>query len=122
MRLAIVLGASIAGVAVLVSLAGAARSPVIVVDPGHDAYANLATEPIGPGVSFRKIKDGGGTRGVVSGLPEAVLNLRVALRLRALLEGAGVRVVMTRTATEGTSMGNIARARIAHLQRAVKIA
>ena len=114
MRLAIVLGASIAGVAVLASLAGAARSPVIVVDPGHDAYANLATEPIGPGSSFRKIKDGGGTRGVVSGLPEAVLNLRVALRLRALLEGAGVRVVMTRTATEGTSMGNIARARIAN--------
>src|SRR5439155_1232013 len=53
MRLAIVLGASIAGVAVLASLAGAARSPVIVVDPGHDAYANLATEPIGPGSSFR---------------------------------------------------------------------
>ena len=39
---------------------------------------------------MRKIKDGGGTSGVVSGLREAELNLRVALRLRALLEGAGV--------------------------------
>src|SRR5262245_23359856 len=61
-----------------------------------------------------KIKDGGGTHGVVSGLREADLNLRVALRLRTLLERLGVRVVMTRTATAGTSIGNIARARIAN--------
>jgi N-acetylmuramoyl-L-alanine amidase len=45
---------------------------------------------------------------------EADLNLRVALRLRPLLQRAGVRVVMTRTRTAGTSMGNIARARIAN--------
>lgn len=94
--------------------AGAAPAPVVVLDPGHDLRANLATEPIGPGSPVRKIKDGGGTHGVVSGLSEADLNLRVALRLRLLLEKAGVRVVMTRTATAGTSMGNIARARIAN--------
>ena len=93
---------------------GPVAAPVVVVDPGHDQYANLATEPIGPGSSLRKIKDGGGTRGAVSGLPEAVLNLRVALRLRPLLERAGVRVVMTRTQTRGRSMGNIARATIAN--------
>lgn len=91
-----------------------AQAPVVVIDPGHDQYANLATEPIGPASSFRKIKDGGGTRGVVTGIPEAVLNLRVALRLRPLLERAGVRVVMTRTQTRGKSMGNIARAAIAN--------
>jgi N-acetylmuramoyl-L-alanine amidase len=94
--------------------ASAARSPVVVIDPGHDLRANPATEPIGPGSSTRKIKDGGGTHGVVSGLTEAKLNLRVALRLRTLLERAGVRVVMTRTETVGTSIGNVARARIAN--------
>jgi N-acetylmuramoyl-L-alanine amidase len=92
--------------------------PVVALDPGHDLRANLATEPIGPGSSTRKIKDGGGTSGVVSGLREADLNLRVALRLRQLLEGAGVRVVMTRTKTAGTSIGNVARAAIANRARA----
>ena len=63
---------------------------------------------------MRKIKDGGGTRGVVSRLTEAELNMRVALRVRTLLEAAGIRVVMTRVTTSGTSMGNVARARIAN--------
>ena len=95
--------------------AGAAQPrPVVVLDPGHDLRANTTTEPIGPGSSTRKIKDGGGTHGVVSGLSEAELNLRVALRLRPLLERAGVRVVMTRTKTAGTSIGNVARADIAN--------
>ena len=92
----------------------ASTPPVVVLDPGHDLRANTATEPIGPGSSVRKIKDGGGTHGVVSGLREADLTMRVARRLRPLLERAGVRVVMTRTSTSATSMGNIARARIAN--------
>ena len=44
------------------------QRPVVVIDPGHDLRANSQTEPIGPGSSTRKIKDGGGTHGVVSGL------------------------------------------------------
>ncbi len=87
---------------------------MVVIDPGHDLRANSETEPIGPGSTTRKIKDGGGTSGVVSGLREAELNMRVALRLRTLLERAGVEVVMTRATTSRTSMGNIARARIAN--------
>jgi N-acetylmuramoyl-L-alanine amidase len=98
----------------VVPTAGGQQRFVIVIDPGHDLRANTQTEPIGPGSSTRKIKDGGGTRGVVSGLREAELNLKVGLRLRALLQKAGVKVVMTRTRTTGTSMGNIARARIAN--------
>jgi N-acetylmuramoyl-L-alanine amidase len=94
--------------------AGRPATPVVVVDPGHDARANPATEPIGPGSRVRKIKDGGGTRGVVTGTPEAVVVLGVALELRTLLRRAGLRVVMTRTATAGISMGNVARARIAN--------
>jgi N-acetylmuramoyl-L-alanine amidase len=110
--------ATAAAVVALLALSGGAAgqgaAPVVVLDPGHDLRANPATEPIGPGSAMRKIKDGGGTRGVVSGLTEAQLNLAVARRLRPMLERAGVRVVMTRTRTAGTSMGNVARARIAN--------
>ena len=91
-----------------VALVAGGRTPVVVVDPGHDLRANPATEPIGPGSTVRKIKDGGGT----AGEPQVVL--AVSLRLRSLLERAGVRVVMTRTRTADTSMGNVARARIAN--------
>jgi N-acetylmuramoyl-L-alanine amidase len=114
LRLAVVLVALLA----LLPTAQAAPAPVVVVDPGHDLRGNPETEPIGPGSTTRKIKDGGGTHGVVSGLTEAELNMRVAARLRPLLERAGVRVVMTRTKTAGTSMGNVARARIANRARA----
>jgi N-acetylmuramoyl-L-alanine amidase len=99
--------AAAAAVAMLPS-AAAAPAPVVVVDPGHDLRANPATEPIGPGSAVRKVKDGGGTAG------EAPVVLAISQRLRALLERAGVRVVMTRTGTAGTSMGNVARARIAN--------
>lgn len=104
----------LAAILLVLPAAEAAQSPVVVLDPGHDLRANGDTEPIGPDSTTLKIKDGGGTRGVVSGLTEAELNLRVALLLRPLLERAGVRVVMTRTKNAGMSMGNIARARIAN--------
>jgi N-acetylmuramoyl-L-alanine amidase len=94
--------------------AAVAASPVVVIDPGHDLRANLETEPIGPGSATRKIKDGGGTRGVATGIREADLVLDVSLRLRALLRRAGVGVKMTRTRTSGAGMGNVARARIAN--------
>ncbi|GIU95839.1 MAG: hypothetical protein KatS3mg012_2296 [Gaiellaceae bacterium] len=114
MRSALVLAGALVVAAASLSPARGEGAPVVVLDPGHDLRANLATEPIGPGSARRKIKDGGGTRGVVSGLTEAELNLAVAQRLRPLLERAGIRVLMTRTRTAGTSMGNIARARIAN--------
>ena len=104
----------LAAALVLTGGARAAGGRVVVIDPGHDARANLATEPIGPGSTTRKIKDGGGTHGVVTGIREPDLTLDVSLRLRRLLRAAGVRVVMTRTRTSGASMGNIARARIAN--------
>ena len=106
--------ALVALLAVTAAGAGGAPRPVVVIDPGHDLRANLQTEPIGPGSVTRKIKDGGGTRGVVSGTTEAELNLAISLRLRTLLEQVGVRVVMTRSRTAGTSIGNVARAGIAN--------
>jgi N-acetylmuramoyl-L-alanine amidase len=106
------------GAALAAAGQGLGARPVVVVDPGHDLRANLATEPIGPGSSTRKIKDGGGTRGVVSGVPEADLNLAVSTRLATMLRRAGVRVVLTRTTTSRTSMGNVARAQVANRTRA----
>ncbi len=50
----------------------------------------------------------------MTGIREADLVLDVSLRLRRLLRRAGVTVVMTRTRTAGTSIGNIARARLAN--------
>src|SRR3954453_19152834 len=104
--------AVVAGLLLCVPGSTAARCTRIAIDPGHDARANLHTEPIGPGSSRRKIKDGGGTSGVVSGTPESVVNLRIALRLRKLLRADGYCVTMTRTRNAGRSMGNIRRARI----------
>jgi N-acetylmuramoyl-L-alanine amidase len=94
--------------------AGSGTCNRIVIDPGHNSRANLATEPIGPGSSQRKIKDGGGTSGVVTHTPESVVNLEVSLKLRRLLAADGYCVTMTRTRQTGLSSGNIARARIAN--------
>lgn len=96
----------------------ASAVPLVLIDPGHDLYGNSATEPIGPGSSTRKIKDGGGARGAATGKAEAVVNLAVAKRLQTMLKRAGLRVKMTRTRTTGTSMGNVARAQMANRLRA----
>jgi len=113
-RLAPLVAVVVAVAVVAAAGAAAAARPVVVVDPGHDRLANAETEPIGPGSTTRKIKDGGGTAGVATGIREADLVLDVSLRLARLLRAAGVDVVLTRTRTAGRSMGNIARARIAN--------
>jgi N-acetylmuramoyl-L-alanine amidase len=73
---------------VLVPAAGAA--PLVCLDPGHERVPDLSTEPIGPGSSTRKIKDGGGAPG------EARVVLEIARKTRAVLRGRGFRVAMTR--------------------------
>jgi len=104
----------IAEALIAAALGATGCGPTIVIDPGHDLRANPATEPIGPGSKRRKIKDGGGTRGVVTGTPEHVVNLRISLLLRDELSARGYCVVMTRTTSSGRSVGNVARARIAN--------
>jgi N-acetylmuramoyl-L-alanine amidase len=113
---------AIAAAIVALALAAAAPAqdapdecgPTIVVDPGHDSQANPDTEPIGPGSKTRKIKDGGGTRGVVTRTPEHVITLQISKRLRKTLVKRGYCVTMTRDRATGRSMGNVARARIAN--------
>jgi N-acetylmuramoyl-L-alanine amidase len=91
-----------------------APTPLICLDPGHGTIPAVGrqTEPIGPGSSIRKIKDGGGAPG------EAPVALAIALRTRALLQRDGYRVAMTRTGPTYAG-GNIARARFCNVRRSV---
>jgi N-acetylmuramoyl-L-alanine amidase len=68
-------------------------------------------EPIGPGSTARKIKDGGGAPG------EAQVALAIALKTRALLRSDGYRVVMTRSGATYAG-GNIERARFCNARHA----
>ena len=88
-------------------------TPLICLDPGHGTIPAIGrqTEPIGPGSSERKIKDGGGAPG------EAPVALAIALRTRALLQRDGYRVAMTRTGPTYAG-GNIARARFCNVRHA----
>ena len=88
-------------------------TPLVCLDPGHGTVPAVGrqTEPIGPGSSVLKIKDGGGTRG------EAPVALAIAIKTRALLQRDGYRVAMTRTGTAYTG-GNIARARFCNVRHA----
>ena len=91
----------------------AAPPPLICLDPGHGTLAVVGrqTEPIGPGSSQLKIKDGGGTSG------EAPVALAIALRTRTLLEQEGYRAAMTRTGRTYAG-GNIERARFCNVRHA----
>jgi N-acetylmuramoyl-L-alanine amidase len=87
--------------------------PLICLDPGHGTAPAIGrqTEPIGPGSSKRKIKDGGGAPG------EAPVALAIAQRTRAILQRDGYRVAMTRTAP-GYAGGNVARAQFCNVRHA----
>jgi N-acetylmuramoyl-L-alanine amidase len=88
-------------------------TPLICLDPGHGTVPAVGrqAEPIGPGSSVRKIKDGGGAPG------EAPVALAIAIKTRVLLRRDGYRVAMTRTGTTYTG-GNIARARFCNVRHA----
>jgi N-acetylmuramoyl-L-alanine amidase len=88
-------------------------APVVCIDPGHQARANLAPEPIGPGSATTKPKVAGGTTGVVTHVPEYRFALLVSLRVKARLEARGVRVVMTRV-SDDVDISNAQRAQLAN--------
>ena len=92
--------------------------PLVCLDPGHGTPAAIGrqVEPIGPGSSVLKIKDGGGAHG------EAAVALAIAQRARVALLARGYRVAMTRTGPTihlGNGDGNIARARFCNRRHAV---
>ena len=94
----------------------ALTAALICLDPGHGTPPAIGrqTEPIGPGSSVRKIKDGGGVAG------EAAVALAIAKKTRTLLLRRGYRVAMTRTGPTfayGTG-GNVARAQFCNRRHA----
>ncbi|WP_297429847.1 N-acetylmuramoyl-L-alanine amidase [Clostridium sp.] len=94
-----------------IQTAFASGKKVVVIDPGHGAGGNSEYELQSPDSSITKIKDGGGTQGVATGVPEYVVTLRVADKLKTLLESNGYTVVMTKT-QESEDPGNIERAEV----------
>ncbi|OAH54544.1 MULTISPECIES: N-acetylmuramoyl-L-alanine amidase [Bacillaceae] len=86
---------------------------LVVIDPGHQAKANLDQEPIGPGAAETKYKVTGGTTGIVTKKPEYVLNLEAAQLLKSALEARDMKVILTRT-TNDVDMSNSERAAVAN--------
>lgn len=89
------------------------RTPVICIDPGHQAHANLTPEPIGPGSTQTKPMVAGGTTGINTRLPEHQFALAVSMKIKERLEARGVRVVMTRV-TSDVDISNSQRAQVAN--------
>lgn len=86
---------------------------VVCIDAGHQAKADPAQEPIGPGSTQMKMRVAGGTRGTATGIPEYELNLAIAKLLAADLRKAGIGVVMVRE-TDDVNISNAERARMAN--------
>jgi len=86
---------------------------VVVIDPGHQAHADSALEPIGPGSSTRKAKVSSGTASPTTGTAESAVTLAVGLKLRDALKAKGIKVIMVRT-TQNVDISNIARAQMAN--------
>ncbi|WML35391.1 N-acetylmuramoyl-L-alanine amidase [Clostridium sp. OS1-26] len=99
------------------SSSGEIKKKIIVIDPGHANKSNLDKEPIKPNSTEMKIKDGGGAEGVFSKTPEYLVNMQVALKLRAILEQRGYIVKMTKL-ENSKSLGNVERAEIANKENA----
>lgn len=93
-------------------------SKTVVIDPGHGNHSNLEKEKQSPDNDILKIKDGGGAQGVATGIPEYDVNMKVAVKLKSLLEQNNFNVIMTKTTNE-ESPGNIERAEIGNKNNAV---
>ena len=84
----------------------------VAIDAGHQGILNTGTEPIGPGSTTMKRKVTTGTHGNWSGLDESVLNLQVALKLKAELIARGYDVYMIRE-SQNVNISNAERAQLA---------
>lgn len=86
---------------------------VVCLDPGHQAEADLAPEPVGPGATATKPRVTGGTTGVVTGQAEHELALDIAQRVERLLRAQGVTVISTRSSSK-VNVSNRERAEMAN--------
>ena len=94
-----------------------ARPCVVVIDPGHQAKADLTPEPLGPGSPESKEKATVGAVGVATKRHESRVALDISVRLKTKLVAAGVKVIMTRT-SDDVDVSNVQRAQIANEARA----
>lgn len=81
----------------------------VAIDAGHQARGNSSTEPVGPGASTKKAKVAGGATGASSRVPEYKMTLRVAKKLKNILEKRGYEVYMVRS-TNNVNISNKQRA------------
>ncbi len=84
---------------------------VIGLDAGHQKTPNNGQESIAPGSDITKDKVSRGTEGQYTGVPEYVVNLQVALKLKRALTALGAQVVMTRE-THNVDIPNSQRAKM----------
>lgn len=87
------------------------KNKKVVIDPGHAAGGNKEMEKLSPDSTVMKVKDPGGAEGVNSKTPEYVVNMAVALKLKAQLEKNNIEVIMTKT-DKNQNPGNIDRAEV----------
>lgn len=96
------------------SLPEAARQDfLVVIDPGHQARADLTTEKMAPWSTETKAKVTGGATGVATGVKEHELMLEIAILLREELNNLGIRAILTRTRNE-VNISNRQRAEVAN--------
>lgn len=84
---------------------------IVVIDPGHGGSGNSGMELQSPDSDILKIKDPGGCVGVNTGIPEYKVAWEVSMKLKSLLEGNGITVILTKQDIN-ESPGNIERAEV----------
>lgn len=93
------------------------KKKVVVLDPGHGNNSSLEKEAIYPGAKELKIKNTCGAEGINSKTPEYVITLKIAGKLKKLLENKGYNVTMTKTTIQ-ENPGNVERAEIGNKNNA----
>lgn len=96
------------------------NNKIIVIDPGHANHSNLEKEKQAPDSNVMKIKDGGGAEGINTKTPEYEVNMKVANKLKYILESKGYKVIMTKT-DNSVSLGNIERAEVGNNNNAALV-